>query len=202
MCRSPSRDAQNALKWRCMWNTNGMILMEIELLGEKRASVPLFLPFVSHGRPQCPRGPMHIWCHSFSRISLSNVAGSMSVCCECCVLSGRGQCLGLITRPEESYSLCVCMSLSVIRCTIDLLHLHWGVRRGQTKEERKKETEKEINKERAKEREVSHSLAYSWPSFRLNFSAYCVKNLYIIHRENNRSQLKTQVKGKTITVFS
>ena len=29
----------------------------------------------------------------------------MSVCCECCVLSGRGLCDGLITRPEESYQL-------------------------------------------------------------------------------------------------
>jgi hypothetical protein len=27
----------------------------------------------------------------------------MSVFCECCVLSGRGLCDGLITRPEESY---------------------------------------------------------------------------------------------------
>jgi len=27
----------------------------------------------------------------------------MSVCCECCVLSGRGLCDGLITRAEESY---------------------------------------------------------------------------------------------------
>ena len=29
----------------------------------------------------------------------------MFVCCECCVLSGRGLCDGLITRPEESYRL-------------------------------------------------------------------------------------------------
>ena len=29
----------------------------------------------------------------------------MSVCCNCCVLSGRGLCDGLITRPEESYRL-------------------------------------------------------------------------------------------------
>ena len=29
----------------------------------------------------------------------------MSVCCECCVLSGRGLCDGLITRPEESYRM-------------------------------------------------------------------------------------------------
>jgi len=27
------------------------------------------------------------------------------VCCECCVLSGRGLCDELITRPEESYQL-------------------------------------------------------------------------------------------------
>jgi len=27
----------------------------------------------------------------------------MPVCCECCVLSGKGLCDELITRPEESY---------------------------------------------------------------------------------------------------
>ena len=27
------------------------------------------------------------------------------VCCKCCVLSGRGLCVGLITRPGESYRL-------------------------------------------------------------------------------------------------
>ena len=30
----------------------------------------------------------------------------MFVCCECYVLSGRGLCDELITRPEESYRLC------------------------------------------------------------------------------------------------
>ena len=30
----------------------------------------------------------------------------MFVCCECCVLSGRGICDELITCPEESYRLC------------------------------------------------------------------------------------------------
>ena len=29
----------------------------------------------------------------------------MSICCECCVLSGGGLCDELITRPEESYRL-------------------------------------------------------------------------------------------------
>jgi len=35
----------------------------------------------------------------------------MFVCCECCVLSGRGLCDELITRPKESYRLwCVVVS--------------------------------------------------------------------------------------------
>jgi len=29
----------------------------------------------------------------------------MFFCCECCVLSGRGLCVDVITRPEESYRL-------------------------------------------------------------------------------------------------
>jgi len=29
----------------------------------------------------------------------------MGVCCECYMLSGRGLCDGLITRPEESYRM-------------------------------------------------------------------------------------------------
>jgi len=29
----------------------------------------------------------------------------MFVCCECCVLTGRGLCDELITRPEESFQL-------------------------------------------------------------------------------------------------
>jgi hypothetical protein len=37
----------------------------------------------------------------------------MLVSCECCVLSGRGLCDGLITRPEESYRL-RCVQMSVI----------------------------------------------------------------------------------------
>ena len=37
----------------------------------------------------------------------SNPTGAwILVCCECRVLSGRGLCDELITRPEESYRLC------------------------------------------------------------------------------------------------
>jgi hypothetical protein len=38
-----------------------------------------------------------------SAIVGSNRTGGMDVCSVCCVLSGRGLCDELITRPEESY---------------------------------------------------------------------------------------------------
>ena len=38
----------------------------------------------------------------------------MPVSCECCVLSGRDLCDGPITRPDESYRVCLCVFLSVI----------------------------------------------------------------------------------------
>ena len=39
----------------------------------------------------------------------------MFVCCECCVLSGRGLCDGLITRPEKSYRI-----LCVVVCDLEI----------------------------------------------------------------------------------
>jgi hypothetical protein len=36
----------------------------------------------------------------------------MSVCCECCVWRGRFFRVGLITRPEESYRVCMCLCMS------------------------------------------------------------------------------------------
>jgi hypothetical protein len=45
-----------------------------------------------------------------------------SVCCECCVLSGRGLCVGLITRPAESYRLwCV----SECDCEASIMRRPW-----------------------------------------------------------------------------
>ena len=58
----------------------------------------LFLMFLDHtqqrstvGRTPWVRIPPGAW---------------IFVCCECRVLSGRGLCDELITRPEESYRLC------------------------------------------------------------------------------------------------
>jgi len=42
----------------------------------------------------------------------------MSLSCECCVLSGRGLCVGLITRPEESYVSVLCPAYREREATI------------------------------------------------------------------------------------
>ena len=64
-------------------------------------------------RSQWPRVlRRRFWGRSPAEIVGSNPTGGMDVCCECCVLSGRGLCDELITRPEESYRLwCVVCDL-------------------------------------------------------------------------------------------
>jgi len=58
-------------------------------------------------RSQCPRGLRRRSAAArLLRLWVRIPPGSwMSVCCECCVLSGGGLCDELITRPEESYRL-------------------------------------------------------------------------------------------------
>jgi len=52
--------------------------------------------------------------HMLAGIAGSNPTGAwISVFCECCVLSGRGLCFGLTTRPEESYRVW-CVQLNAI----------------------------------------------------------------------------------------
>ena len=52
--------------------------------------------------PVAARSKAWICGRSLVGIVGSNPTGGMDVCCECCVLSGRGLCVGLITRLEES----------------------------------------------------------------------------------------------------
>ena len=56
---------------------------------------------------QWPRGPKRRSLASrLLRVWVRIPPGTwMFVCCECCVLSGRGLCDGLIIRSEESYRL-------------------------------------------------------------------------------------------------
>jgi hypothetical protein len=69
-------------------------------------------------RSQRPRGLRR--CYMAARLLRSCVrippAAWMSVCCECCVLSGRDLCNELITRPEESYRL-LCVAVCDIETT-------------------------------------------------------------------------------------
>jgi len=50
---------------------------------------------------------------SLADIAGSNPAGGIDVSFECCGLSGRGLCFGLITRAEESYRLWCVLSVIV-----------------------------------------------------------------------------------------
>ena len=49
----------------------------------------------------------------------------MSVCCECCVLSGRGLCDELIARPEETYRLC-CVVCDLENLVNEEAMARWG----------------------------------------------------------------------------
>jgi hypothetical protein len=53
----------------------------------------------------------------------------MSVCCECCVLSGRGLCEKLITRPEESYRLRCVVVCDLENLVNEEALAHWGLSR-------------------------------------------------------------------------
>ena len=56
--------------------------------------------------PVTARSKARVYDRSPTGIVGSNPAGAwMYLCVECCVLSGRGLCDGLITRPEKSYRL-------------------------------------------------------------------------------------------------
>ena len=72
-----------------------------------------------------------------ARRSLAGIAGSTTWICVSytyCVLQVEVSETGPITRPEESYRVCVCVcvcvcvSLSVIRCNSNPLHLRVGKR--------------------------------------------------------------------------
>jgi hypothetical protein len=61
---------------------------------------PSFVPI-----PVAARSKAYVCGRSPAEIVRSNPTAVMDACCKCCVLSGRGLCDELITRPEESYRL-------------------------------------------------------------------------------------------------
>ena len=50
--------------------------------------------------------------------------------CDCYVLSGRGLCDSPITHPEESYRLCVCLSVIVKHYEVEALAREGLLRHG------------------------------------------------------------------------
>ena len=71
----------------------------------------------SEGEPKILAGERP--CRSPAEILGSNPTGAwIFVCCECRVLSGRGLCDELITRPEESNRLCC-----VVVCDLETLRM-------------------------------------------------------------------------------
>jgi hypothetical protein len=78
--------------------------------------------------PLATRSTAWVCGRSFVGIVGSNPAGGMDAClCECCVLSGRGRWVGLITRPEESYRVWCVRVWSWILDNEVLAH--WGLSR-------------------------------------------------------------------------
>ena len=55
--------------------------------------------------PVAARSKAQVCGRSPAQIVGSNTVGGMDVCCECCVMSGRGFCDELITRPEVPFRL-------------------------------------------------------------------------------------------------
>jgi len=51
----------------------------------------------------------------------------MFVCCECCVLSGRGLCDDLITFTEKSYRLWCVVVCDLENLVNDEAMAHWGL---------------------------------------------------------------------------
>jgi len=94
---------------------------------------------VSYSRSQWPRGlTLRFAAARLLRLWVRIPPGeSISVCCECCVLAGRGLCHGLITRPEESYRL-----WRVVQCDLETSWMRrpWstGEGGGLLRQERKK----------------------------------------------------------------
>ena len=86
--------------------------------------------------PEVVRYKAWVCGRSLAGIAGANHAWNMDVCLLWgVVLSRRGLCVGLISHPDESYRVCV--SLSVVRYNNNPPHLHWGGRRFESKNDRK-----------------------------------------------------------------
>jgi hypothetical protein len=79
------------------WVNHNILLSKLELYGIERKCIRSHWPRGLSRRSMAAR-PLRSWVRIPTR-------AWMFVCCECCVLSGRGLCDGLVIRSEESYRL-------------------------------------------------------------------------------------------------
>ena len=70
---------------------------------------------------------------SLAGILGSNIAEGVDVSCECCVLSGRGLCVGLITNPEKSHRVWCVLSV-IVKPDNEEVFAPWGLLRHGGKE--------------------------------------------------------------------
>ena len=137
-------------KWRCMWNTDRMILIGENRINWRKTCINATFAtvYVTWSTPRPVRSKAHLGPLAFSDFGF-----------ECCWEHGYLSAASVVWCQVDVYATgwslvqgsptdCVCMSLSVIRCNIDLLHLHWAGRRGRTKKERKRERNKQRKSER------------------------------------------------------
>ena len=97
----------------------------------------------------------------------------MSVCCECCVLSGRGLCDELITLPEESYRL-----WSIVVCDPETWRMRMPWPTGGLSRQKKKKRTNTIGDGQNSWRFLLRIFLYSpIPSFQIKalFSATCLQ---------------------------
>ena len=72
--------------------------------------------------PVAARSKAWVCGRSIARVMVTNPTGVVDVCCECCVLSGRGRglCNELFARPQESYRL-----WCVVMCDLETSWMRW-----------------------------------------------------------------------------
>jgi hypothetical protein len=112
-------------KLRCLWFSpvTPSKRLDITLSGRHRFLSNVFIIYQLPIKPIPVAARSKAWVcgRSIAGAVVSNPTGGMDNCFERCVLSGRGLCDG----AEGPYQMCVCVSLSVIKCNNNPLHLQW-----------------------------------------------------------------------------
>ena len=147
----------------------------------------IWFPTREHSRSQWPRGlrrrsaaarPLRLW------VWIPPGAW-MFVCCECCVLSGRGLCDELITRPEES---CRLWCVVVWDLETSRMRRPWPALSRSATAKKKKPPPREHNKVFKAITVLCLYATHSFVSIMLNLS---IEGNLILHTKRTRSPCST-----------